>query len=75
MTKRRRIPHAVIQAYEAGDNDTLRALLDLKPWEVSPLDADGPCPYSPTSRGAKSWPKAAALREELERASTAARKW
>jgi hypothetical protein len=34
MTKRRRIPHAVIQAYEAGDNDTLRALLDLKPWEV-----------------------------------------
>lgn len=66
MTRRRRIPRAVIEAYEAGDDDTVRALLDLKPWEVSPLDADGACPYSPTSAGTTSWAKAAALREELE---------
>ena len=69
MTKRRRIPRAVIEAYEAEDDDTLRALLDLKPWEVSPLDADGPCPYSPTSAGARSWPKAMALQEEFARAA------
>ena len=75
MTKRRRTPRVVIEAYEAGDDEALRALLDLKPWEVSPLDADGLCPYSPTSAGTMSWAKAAALREELERASTAARKW
>ena len=66
MTSRHRVPRAVIEAYEARDNDTLHALLDLKPWEVSPLDADGPCPYSPTSAGTMSWAKAAALREELE---------
>jgi hypothetical protein len=65
MTKRRRIPRAVIEAYKAGDNDTLCVLLDLKPWEISPLEAVGECPYPRTSAGGRSWPKAVALREEL----------
>ena len=66
IRRRPKIPRAVIEAYDAGDDDTLRALLDLRPWEVSPLDADGPCPYSPTSAATMSWAKAVALREELK---------
>jgi hypothetical protein len=41
--------------------------LGPRPWEVSPLDAIGECTYPPTSMGALSWPRALALRKELER--------
>jgi hypothetical protein len=66
MTTKHRphMPRVVIEAFKAGDDDTLRLLLDLK-LEVSPLDVDGPCPYPPRSEGARSWPKAAALRSEM----------
>jgi hypothetical protein len=67
MTKLHRIPRAVAAAYEASDDDALRVLLDLKPCEISPLGAAGPCPYAPTSAGIISWAKAVSLRDELEK--------
>ena len=49
-------------AFEVKDDDTLRDLLGLKPWETSPLDVgDGPCVYPAGSGGAESWPLAVAL--------------
>jgi len=52
----------------AGDDDKLRSLLGLKPWEISPLDAVGECRYPSGCAGALSWPKARVLREELLKA-------
>jgi hypothetical protein len=40
----------------AGDDDKLRSLLGLKPWEISPLDAVGECRYPSGCAGALSWP-------------------
>jgi hypothetical protein len=69
---RQRVTLAAIKAYRAGDDAELRRLLALAPWEASPLevDADEPCPYSPDKAIALSWPKAVALREELEKAAS-----
>ena len=55
-------------AFEAGDRAELRRLLNLKPWQVSPLDVAGPCPHPSNTGGALSWPHARALREELLKA-------
>lgn len=34
-----------------------------KPWEIAPWDVtDGPCPFSPGTGGALSWPSALELR-------------
>ena len=61
-----RITAEMIKAFNDDDDDRLRSLLRLKPWEESPLDAVGECPYPPTTMGALSWPKAKALRKQLE---------
>jgi hypothetical protein len=40
--------------------------LTFKPWEVTPWDVDdGPSPWSSSSGGGTSWPKAQALRRKL----------
>jgi hypothetical protein len=57
-----------------GGNEEARAELDrligLKPWQVSPLDADdGPSPWPAGCAGADSWPRAQALRRQLDEAA------
>jgi hypothetical protein len=40
--------------------------LKFKPWEIHPADVgDGPSPYSASSAGGASWPKAQKLRRQL----------
>jgi hypothetical protein len=54
-------------AFEAKDDNKLRDLLGLKPWEMSPLEvtAGEKCCYPRGSGGAESWPLAVALRKKL----------
>lgn len=63
------ITAAAVEAWNAGDRMALHRALGLRPWQVSPLDATGDCPHPDDTAGARSWPKAAALREELTRAA------
>ncbi len=60
-----------IDAFRRGDDAALRAALQLRPWEVSPLEVDeGPSPWpAPGSQGAVSWPKAQELRRRLKEAA------
>jgi hypothetical protein len=61
-------PEAV-EAYRAGDRGALHRVLGLKPWEASPFFPDGPDDVSPWpegSGGARSWPQALELKEQLE---------
>jgi hypothetical protein len=67
-------PHATFRGNHCDDCkaflDASRALhleLGLRPWEPGPIEIDGgPCPYGGTAYAAY-WPKAQALRAELER--------
>jgi hypothetical protein len=68
-----RITPEMIKAFNDDDDDRLISLLRLKPWEVSPLEAVGECPYPPGTCGALSWPQARALRNELENCRTSKR--
>jgi hypothetical protein len=48
----------------------LNRLLGLKPWECSPADVDdGPSPWPPGTAGFDSWPRAQALRRQLDEAA------
>lgn len=67
--QRSRVTPAAVQAFIAEDDDALRELLGLKPWEISPLKAVGQCPFASSSMGARSWPRAQMLREQLEAAA------
>lgn len=60
-----RITRDALEAFEKGDHALHRAL-GLKPWEISPLDATGSCPYPASTAGAASWPQAVELRKLLE---------
>lgn len=72
-TKRRKVPrHAAakitpeaIAAFRAADDARLRRELRLRPWEASPLAAEGTCPWPANSAGAQSWPQAVELRRQL----------
>lgn len=57
---------AAVAAYRAGDRDALRRELCLKPWQPTPLEVDGRCPWPEGSAGAKAWPASVALRAALE---------
>jgi len=59
-----------VAAYRASDHAGLDRALGLKPWEVSPLEAEGDCPWPTGTAGAMTWPKAVSLRAELEAAIT-----
>lgn len=61
-----RVTQEAVDAYRAGDSLTLSRLLRLPPWQISPLDAEGECPYSPQSGCYDLWPDSVALRQELE---------
>jgi hypothetical protein len=62
----RRLTPGVLAAFEAGDEHELARLLGLKPWEITPLDADdGESPYAPGTAGHTSWPQAVELRRAI----------
>jgi len=62
---RTRITPAAVEAYRAGNRLELHRALNLPPWQASPLDAVGACPWPERSAGALSWASSVRLREEL----------
>jgi hypothetical protein len=60
-----RITRDAVACFMAGDWRGLHAALRLPPWQVSPLDATGPCPWPAGTRGGDTWPDSVALREAL----------
>lgn len=66
IPNRTRITPAAVEAFKAGDVAELRKALQLRPWETSPLDAVGVCPWPERSAGALSWASSVRLREELQ---------
>jgi hypothetical protein len=68
---RARITPAAVAAFAAGDHSALHLELRLAPWETSPLDAWGACPWDPGTGGGDSWDAAVRLRAELEAAAKA----
>ncbi len=64
-----RITVEAIEAYCAGDWMALHRALDLRPWQINPIDVDpGTPPPDGGSPWADSFPKALQLRAELEAA-------
>lgn len=63
-----RITPEAVAAYQDGDKIALHAALRLPPWQLSPLDAVGACPYPHGAAGAMTWPDSVSLRVELEAA-------
>ena len=73
-----KISPVAVEAFRAGDDDTLCKALRLAPWEgPSPLDIqDGePCPYPEGTAGASWWPRCLELRRALLRADLALVVW
>lgn len=64
-----RITPAALAAWEAGDRLALDRALGLRPWEPSPLDAEGACPWGEGTAAAAAWPAMVELRAELQAAS------
>ena len=62
---RNRITPAAVEAYRAGNRLELHRALNLPPWQASPLDAVGACPWPPSSAGGRTWAKALELRGAL----------
>ena len=60
-----RITPEVRSAFEALDRSRLHAELRLPPWQVSPLDVSGPCPWPKATAGASTWLDSVALLEAL----------
>ena len=75
MPVKRRAPKSRINlspeayaAFEAGDEEALRAAIGQKPWEISPFDAGPkPAPYDDTEWRLPYWRKAREIRLELMR--------
>jgi hypothetical protein len=68
---RARVTPAAVAAYRAKDYAALHLELRLAPWEVSPLDAWGDCPWPSRTGGGDTWDQAVQLRAELEAAASA----
>ena len=64
-----RITPEAVAAFVAGDHATLKHALRLPPWQVSPLDAEGACPYPPLTAAAVMWLDSLALRTQLQAAA------
>ncbi|MES2001578.1 MAG: hypothetical protein V4444_04615 [Pseudomonadota bacterium] len=65
-----RITDAAVAAFKANDEEALSWALGQKPWEYSPLEAEGECPHGPMHQQAH-WAKAKELRAALEAAANA----
>lgn len=63
-----RITPAALAAWEAGDERALHRALGLRPWEVSPLHAEGECPWPIGTGAASTWPRMVELRAALQEA-------
>lgn len=63
---RSRITPAAVEAYRAGNRLELHRALNLPPWQASPLDAVGACPWPPSSAGGRTWADSVRLREGLQ---------
>ena len=65
-----RITPEAVAAFTAGDHCALHRALGLKPWEASPVDPNIEHLEAPMGGQAwrESWPRAQALRKELEKA-------
>jgi hypothetical protein len=63
------LPAGAVEAFARGDAIELAKLLQLRPWQVNPIDAVGPCPWPAHTEGARSWPMAVHVRRALERAA------
>ena len=69
--KQSRITQEAVEAFISEDCCRLHKALDLRPWQVSPLDADdGPSPWPRGNAGDLSWPNAQELRRLLEEAAS-----
>lgn len=67
-----RITPEAIEAFNAGDAPRLDRALGIRPWQVSPMDADTdepPAWAAPGSATAEYWQMARDLRLELEAAA------
>lgn len=64
-----RITPEAVAAFVAGDHAALQRALRLPPWQVSPLNAVGACPYPSGTGGADTWDDSLALRGQLESAA------
>jgi hypothetical protein len=64
-----RITPEAVAAFNAGDHATLKHALRLPPWQVSPLDAEGACPYPSLTAGAVTWLDSSTLRNQLQAAA------
>ncbi len=60
-----RITDAAVAAFKAGDVMELHRELRLPPWQVSPLRAQGECPWPENSAAALTWADSVALLEVL----------
>lgn len=69
--KRREYPITpqAIAAFRAGDRTGLHRSLGVRPWQVSPIDALGPCPWPDGTAGAASWALSSQLLAELAAAN------
>jgi hypothetical protein len=63
-----RVTPEAVAAFQAGDRREVSRLLQLKPWETNPLDADVDAPpwRSDGTTRALMWSQAVALRKALE---------
>lgn len=64
-----RITPEAVAAFRAGDHATLKHALRLPPWQVSPLDAEGACPYPSLTAAAVTWLDSLTLRNQLQAAA------
>ena len=60
-----RITTGAQAAFEAGDWLRLHRELRLPPWQASPLDAMGECPWPATTAAGVTWAASAGLRKAL----------
>lgn len=60
-----RVTAEAVDAFDAGDRERLHRELRLPPWQASPLEAEGDCPWSPGSAGGFTWADSVALRAAL----------
>lgn len=64
-----RVTPAAVEAFRIGDVAGLRKALALRPWQISPLEAQGTCPWPKGTAAAETWAQSVALRAALEEAA------
>ena len=60
-----RVTAAAHAAWKARDREALHSALRLPPWQPSPLELDGECPWPAGTAAARTWQDSIDLREAL----------